>query len=386
MAFKNRVRLPFHLTRPQFPDERNVFRMANGVAKVQSIIIRKTYEGETGYLPEWAHQRLKIALSHDEVNIESQRFLGGVAVDGEYDIEWPEFMDYPFAKAKFKVQVTPFNATNANCKSCEEASQLDLVDDNLPDALDQSQTYEFNVFGNDTINCFPITAEVTFFNPLIVSACSIDAAGNVTLTTKSLFWPRNGTLLAVYKVTCPNGGYDEARIYGNVNGDQEACVNPANVRLLARDEDSAEVAWDAPSTPPAEGYEWKLTLEASPAAILEEGVTSATTLELPVDLPALEPATDYLFSVRSKCSTDDYSDWTDLNFTTTGLDSVCGRYKIEIFDGYAFRDVTYLACNGSYATIRLLPYKPRYIWAQHNSPGDPVSIVGADSITYAGPS
>ena len=58
MTFKNRIRLPFYLSRPQFPDEKNIFRLANGVAKVQSIVIRKVYEGETDYLTEDQHQRL----------------------------------------------------------------------------------------------------------------------------------------------------------------------------------------------------------------------------------------------------------------------------------------------------------------------------------------
>lgn len=386
MPYKNRIRLPFYLRRPQFPDERNVFRFADGSTKVQAVVIRKTYEGITGYMPEWVHQRLKFALSHDQVTIEGDRYLGGVVIDDDYNIDWPEFMDMPYAQANFKVQVSPFNATNSNCQSCDEASQLQLVQDNLPATLEQNTTYEFNVFENDRIDCSPFTVSISFFNPFFVASVSITQAGDVSLTTKPLFYPKNGVLLAQYRVTCPNGNYDEVGIYGNVTGDDEGCLEPTNLRATGMEVTSAQIAWDAPSPAPDDGYEWKLALASSPAAIIDSGSTIGNAITLPVESDPLDPATEYIFSVRAKCDDELFSDWVNLEFTTSAQEMICGKYRVTIFDGYGpFKDVTYIGCNGMTATIRLTPFVPRTICALQDGPHQPVSIVGADEVLFLRP-
>src|SRR5688572_11990655 len=115
MAFKNRVRLPIKLHKPQFPEETEEYRKANGVTVVLSVVIRKVYEGQTDSLPEKLHERLKIALRHDSVIIEGDKYVGAITQEGSYDIEWIDFLSKPIAQAKFKANVTPFNASNSNC-------------------------------------------------------------------------------------------------------------------------------------------------------------------------------------------------------------------------------------------------------------------------------
>lgn len=151
MPFQNRIRLPFYLRAPQWPATSNVFRRADGSLKVLSAVVRKTYEGETDYMPEAWHERLRIALMHDNVQIEGQKLVGKVALEGEgYEVEWQRFQDYPTAKANFTIQVGDYNFSNDNCQTCEEAMQLSLTDDSAG-ARDEGDSFDVNVAANDTV-------------------------------------------------------------------------------------------------------------------------------------------------------------------------------------------------------------------------------------------
>src|SRR5688572_6045204 len=159
MPFANRIRLPLFASTAQFPTEATRFRKANGATQTLSVVVRKTYNITTDYMGELMHQKLVIALNHDIVTIEGDRYIGGIAVDGEYAIEWPEFLDFPLGQAKVLVQATPFDATNSNCQTCDVLTQLNLVDDDIG-PIDEDNTFALNVFLNDEICCFPVTAEV----------------------------------------------------------------------------------------------------------------------------------------------------------------------------------------------------------------------------------
>lgn len=384
MPFLNRIRLRLMLGKAQFPDDRNVFRLADGSKKVQSIVVKKVYSGITDYYPEWVHQRLKIALSHDTVNIEGDKYLGGISVEGDYEIEWQDFKDYPYAQATFKAEVTPFDATNSNCQTCDEATQLSLVDDHFTEQLEQSTEYTLDIFANDSINCTPITVDITYQNAVFIASANIDeSTGILTITTNALFFQRNTEKILTYRVTCSNGGYDEADVFADLTGDEEACLEPTNLEVSALDYNAAAVTWDAPSPVPDEGYEWQIAEEASPAVIVDSG----TVLTLTAVAEDLEPATDYIFSVRSKCGTDDYSEWVNIHLTTTTVEETCGRYTVEVFgdDPQVGKDITYIACNDQTRSTHVFPFRPRNICALQTTPGNPVSIIGADQITYLRP-
>lgn len=385
MAFVNRIRLPFYLSRAQFPDERTVFRRADGTSKTLSAVVRKTYEGETDQLPEKIHERLKIALLHDTVTIEGDRYVGGVSVDGDYSIDWQRFLDFPLAKAEFRVQVTPFDFSNYNCQTCEEATQLSLEDDTFPDPLDEDSENTINVFANDEICCSPITAEIIAINSDYVDSASIDAeSGIVTVITKTPLQIANGVNLLTYRVTCPNGGYDEADVFADINGSIDACLAPVNLSIGDITSSTATASWEAPDPAPSNGYIWLLYTQ-EPIFLL---VDSGTTTDLSVELTDLVENQGYTFYVQGDCG-DEQSNYANINFDTEESSEGCGQYRVFYNDGTGDRggstEVLWINCAGVEQSHEVFNLTGIIVCALENSPGDPVSIVGGSTVTYLGP-
>lgn len=383
--FKNRVRLPFYITRPQFPRELNSFRLADGTVRTESAIVRKVYEGKTDYLPEWIHERLQIALSHDEVQIEGDRYLGGVAAEGEYEIEWPEHLDYPLGTGTFKVQVTPFNASNANCQSCEEATQIELEDDTFGAPVAEDMEYQIDLFANDMIGCLPYEVTVVYFNTDFLLSAIVDNDGILTIITKTTFQEANNAKIATYRVTCPNGGYDEADVYGNMAGSIPACQAPTGLAAIDIDEFSATISWTPPVDPPDDGFEWTLAEADSPAVILDSGTTTDAPVELPSNGDSLMPGVTYIFSIRGRCG-EIYGPYTVYQFTTPATSGTCGKYIVTVFSsgGQPFKNISYISCGGNQVTAPMFLFRSRLLCVLQTAPNMPVSIIGADHISYQG--
>jgi hypothetical protein len=392
MPFRNRARLPFFVTRPQFPEERNVFRLANGQTKVQSVIIRKVFDGETDWLPAELHERLKIALAHDNVTIEGYRYLTGVGVvaEADYNIEWPtNMLDFPLAKAAFKVEVTPYDVTNDNCQTCEEATQLALEDDTITgpyDSIAEGSTTEYNVFANDSICCKPITADITEINSLFVDSASIDAASGIVEIVLHATTPSGTNVnLLTYRVTCPNGSYDEADVYANVSGSEETCLAPSSLDAGPVSSTSAAPNWyDLPSPLP-ESYNYNLYLSSD----LLTPIDSGNTNQVVVVYNDLEPGTCYTFFVQSVCEGGGLSDFISVEFCTAEAETSCGRYEICYDDGSGerggFTTVTYMNCAGNEVDVVVFNMSCRIICMLESSASEPYSIVGATTITYIEP-
>lgn len=385
MPFRNRIRLPFYITRAQFPSEQNIFRRADGTSKTLSAVVRKVYEGETNYLPEAIHERLKIALMHDDVTIEGQRYLGGVSVEGDYDIDWQRFLDLPIAKAEFKVQVTPFNYSNDNCQTCDEATQLSLDDDTITGAyesLEEGLEYQYNVFANDSICCSPVTAEIVTINSLYVASATIDAlTGIVTITMKATMPSATLANLLTYRVTCPNGSYDDADVFGNVSGSEEACEAPSSLVIDSTSETEAEISWSAVAG--ATEYDWQLFI----ASDLFNPVQTGSTATSSVSLTGLTPGTEYVFYVLTDCGEGDTSPYSNIPFETTGESVGCGMYEVFIFGGEPFQytEITHMSCSGNLVTAFVPNQSSTTICSMETAPGVPVEITGADDIQYLGP-
>lgn len=386
MAFKNRIRLPLYLRQPQFPQERNVFRKANGETVVLSMVNRKTYQVVTDYMDENMHQKLTIAMSHDNVTIEGDRYIGGVVLDGDYSISYPDFIDFPLGQAQFQIQVTPYNESNNNCQTCEEATQLNCVDDTIGETLGDGGIGIVNVYENDSICCSPITAEIVSFNNTYVQSATIDqGTGDATIILKNPAPSLTNGVLARYRVTCPNGGYDEADIYGTIVGTEPSCEPPQNVVVNAG-EDSATVLFDpSPSAPTS--YIWQLFDCDDLGTPIQSGDQADDSDIL---LSGLDPATCYIFRIYSDCPDID-SDVVDVEFTTASPATLCGEFFVTADDGTTDRNsysFTYMDCAGVMRNASVVNLSDRRICALTDAGNVPIYLVSSSpfiSYIYNGP-
>lgn len=388
MAFKNRIRLPFKLTRPQFPEERVNFRKANGETKTLSVVVRKEYEGETDYFSADWHEKLKIALAHDLISIEGDRYVGDIAQTGEYNIEWPDFLDYPTGKAKFKAEVTPFNESNSNCMTCEEATQLELTDDLITalygEPLQEGETYEWNVAENDNICCYPAVFSIVWFNTDYLTDYSISQLGVVSITLGSDLVSANSLKIATYRVTCPNGNYDEADILANIEGSTEGCLAPTGLQAAILGPNEIEYSWDEPFANGA--YYYELYEGSLPVGTpVHSGLIDITTS---VSFDDLNPDTEYYFQVRTACY-GSYSNYASTGGSTPVQGESCGEYTVAVDDGTGNPSNFYTCkrtdCAGDINNVTILNGTSRIICALQNSPGDPVLLACPYSIiTYNG--
>ena len=83
----NQVRLPILIKHPQFPQEDKVYIDGNGVRRLISSKIDKEYELETEYIQQDWHEKLIIALSHDEVYFDGVRLQKSAAYEIDYEEE-----------------------------------------------------------------------------------------------------------------------------------------------------------------------------------------------------------------------------------------------------------------------------------------------------------
>ncbi len=387
MAFHNRVRLPLNIDRPQYAATREVYTKADGTTKTLSAVLKKTYQGKTDWMPEKWHERLMVALNHDSVVIEGEKYLGGVALDGDstYIIDWDEIFRTQIAGAKFQVLVTPFDNSNANCMTCDQANQVVLVDDDMPSDLNENTDYSIDVIQNDSICCYPVVFTITSFNSDYLSSCTIDVNGTAHFHTKSGLVEINGLKLFTYRATCSSGGYDEADVFGNINGTVPGCLAPTDLTENSLTQTSIEMVWTPPSPAP-DHYFWQLL--SSPGGVVLQSGDSATNF---VDITGMTASTAYTFQVRSQCDGTDSdgtaSNWIQFPFVTAAAaTNTCGEYRIFYYGTDPTGHVTYLNCFGTYSTRSIIKLTNENICALQSSPGVFTDISGASiSITYVGP-
>lgn len=388
MAYVNRIRLPFKLTRPQFPEERESIRKANGETKTLSVVVRKVYEGETDYWPERWHERFKIALAHDNVTVEGEKYVGLIAQDGEYTIEWPDFLDYPTGKGAFKAEVTPFNNSNSNCQTCEEATQVTLADDTVTGiygALQADTAYEWPLADNDTICCYPATFELMSFNSDYIASASVDSAtGVLTFTTQATFVDANEVVIGTYRVTCPNGGYDEADIYASFGGSEEGCLAPTEVTEGATTTTTIGFSWTAPVGGSVD-YEWEIYEGDGPiGSPVQTGNVTTSDPTDPLVITGLTENTEYYFRVRTACESSS-SNYAATTGNTDVEADTCGRYNVAFDDGTGnpanSRMVAYRDCDGIYTSQVVFNLSAIIICAYQTAPGSPALISGGPGTT-----
>lgn len=391
MSFRNRVRLAIKINRPQFLDEKEAYRLADGTIKTSSVIVRKVFEGTTDWFPEPWHERLKIAFAHDTVVIEGEKYMGEISQTGSYDITWQEFGDYPTAPAKFKAEVTPYAATNSNCMTCDEATQLQLVDDFITPAVNQGTTKVVDVIANDNICCYPVVFTITYFNTDYVVSAIIDSLGIVTMVMKTPLLTANNAKLVTYRATCASGGYDEADVRANITGTIVGCLAPLNLAVINITTDGALITWDAPSPAPGLGYFYSVFNASIPGPAIQTGAVGGS----PLLLSGLPINSDIQFFIGSDCGGTGTSNEVEIDFHTSIAESAsCGRYQCLFVDpvqpSSATGQLRYMDCFHSIVAVNVTNGHAVFVCALETSPGNPVSITilsaaGTNFINYVGP-
>lgn len=389
MGFTQKARLPLYFTRMQLPATSSVFRLANGSLKVQSVVVRKTFEAETDWMPASWLEALRIALMHNHVSVESTKLIGGVALEGDtYAIQWNEYRDYPTAKVEFTVQVDGYDMSNSNCVSCDAANQLNLTDDNLGVHVEGSAGAG-NVFSNDQIFCDPVTASIITYSTIVLAAPpTITNQGAVSFVLNSPLPDATVYHIFTYRVTCPDGSYDDADVFIGIDGSLAGCSPPANVRDASPPSyNTHTIIWDVNDNSD-DGYYWELYEADNLGLVVLSGTPSQGSPE--ASFTGLEPCTDYRFFVRSICqSASVESAFAEITFSTDCLEQTCGQYEVGYDDGTAERNsinFTFMACNGSYRTLPITNTQTRLVCMLQSEPGQPVDLVsgGITDLQYIG--
>lgn len=391
MSFIQRIRLPFYTTQPVWPLEQSVFRLANGSLKNQSSIVRKVYKIKTDWMPERWHESFRIALAHDYITIESNKFVGRVAMEGTaYEPEYNDFLDYPLAKAETTVQVDSFDFSNSNCVTCEQVGQLDLTDDNFG-SVSEGGSGSGNVFSNDSIFCDPVTASiVTYDSVYLAAAPTINDTGAVTFILNTPLPDVTSAKIFTYRVTCADGSYDDADVYIDIDGSLEGCSPPDNVRDASPPtHNSHQVIWDDNGSP-ADGWYWEVYDGNNYGVQVASGSVPAGDNLTGAIMTGLQPCTNYRIFVRSRCAGGtNESAFTDITFSTDCLESTCGQFEVGYNDGTAERNsvnFTFMACNGTYRTLPITNTQTRLVCMLQSEPGVPVDLTGPlSTIDYIGP-
>lgn len=392
-AFHNRIRIPIKINKPQFPVVRQIYEKSNGDSVVQSAVVKKTYEGITEYMSERLHERTVIALQHDFVQIETENYYGRITPSNDYQINWLDFKTYPIAQAKFQVKVTPFNATNSNCQTCEDATQVITNDDSFYADLNENTNYTLDVAANDEICCFPVTWTITSFNTDYLDSATIDSTGTIHIHTKTGLVAINGVNLLTYRATCQNGSYDESDVFANINGTIPGCLAPTSVFIDSVVPTSARLHWTEPSPLPNH-YHIRLWDDSTHTYVQTDNVTTGITGYL---FLLLNPGRDYIAYIRSQCDATDNdspaSNYIAVAFTTPPETSLCGSYSISYDDPSApgagvggHVNITYMDCNGVLQDLYVPNSVQRTVCAMQTAPGSPTYITNAGNphvtITY----
>jgi hypothetical protein len=113
----NAIRLPMYAVNPAFDIEQKTYVRSNGVRTKVFARLAKKYKFVTDFLTEELHQKLVVALNHDNVLIAtSTDYQLECTFENEYNQDFPSIMQgmnvWP---ADFQVYETPFNEINNNC-------------------------------------------------------------------------------------------------------------------------------------------------------------------------------------------------------------------------------------------------------------------------------
>jgi hypothetical protein len=319
----NRVRLPLVLTKPQFQDEESIYTRSDGSIKILKSVTKEEFEGKVDYLNKDFHERIKVALSHDNVSMESDHYTGGLRKQGGYEIEWIDFMMYTAATAKFKALATPYLVRNNNCEVCEPADLNCPLIINLqsyvtidPDPL----KYNYNLNWN-TLPSPQVIRVVVKYRLVGSTNWTIINSNNLSQISISL-------LIGNYEFTVAASGATCLPVFSSVitvNGVVSGCAIPTGLSIGNITQNSATASWVMPTGGNSIGIEIDIQEANVPPSgslagypkILAAGTTQYTFLGLISSFPDGQA---YQFQIRNKCAGGGNSAWVELgadpDFTT----------------------------------------------------------------------
>ena len=113
----NSIRLPMYAVNPAFDIEQKTYVRSNGIRTKVFARLAKKYKFVTDFLTEELHQKLVVALNHDNVLIAtSTDYQLECTFENEYNQDFPSIMQgMNIWPADFQVYETPFNEINNNC-------------------------------------------------------------------------------------------------------------------------------------------------------------------------------------------------------------------------------------------------------------------------------
>ena len=117
---QNIIRLPIYFKEPLVESNKNVYIKSDGTRKLLSARLSKKYKGYIDAVGEDVHQKLVVALNHDDVRFVPEDFpnINGFkcTFEDEYNNEFPTIMqNVNVWPADFTIFETPFNNFNSNC-------------------------------------------------------------------------------------------------------------------------------------------------------------------------------------------------------------------------------------------------------------------------------
>jgi hypothetical protein len=142
-AVLNKNWLPLYQRKPKYPETRKVYIKSDKSYKTLSASIEKEYENLVEFMPDEFHDRMVVALSHDNIHFASSKIDADVFKKGDYDIDWQENDTLESAQAIFAINIQ-FEGRNSNCEqrpACvalpEPAACIDVAFEevSLPDAV-----------------------------------------------------------------------------------------------------------------------------------------------------------------------------------------------------------------------------------------------------------
>ncbi len=112
---KNKLWFPMYTYKSGYPEDRKIYLKSNKSYKLLKASIEKEWEAFVNYMPDKIHDRIVVAMAHDNVYFLNATINDFVFKKDAYDIDWDDNVLVDVATAKFHVE-HQFAGRNSNCE------------------------------------------------------------------------------------------------------------------------------------------------------------------------------------------------------------------------------------------------------------------------------